>query len=82
MLILGAGMVLASVWAFMDPSLPNYLRGLVVAGVLFMLVGIDGVVKALREYSMTIYEGGFEYSTITENRLVRWSEVARYGKRS
>ena len=73
--ILGMGMVMASVWAFMGQSLPNYLRAFVVAGVLFALVGIDGVVKALREYSITLYEGGFEYSTITENRLVRWNEV-------
>jgi hypothetical protein len=75
MFLLGMGMVAASIWAFMDPSLPNYIRGFVVAGVLFAIVGIDGVIKALREYNITLYEGGFEYSTISENRIVRWNEV-------
>jgi hypothetical protein len=75
LVILGVGMTLASAWAFIDPSLPNYIRGFVVAGVLFAIVGIDGLIKALRQYRLTIYENGFEYSTATENRLVRWSDI-------
>jgi hypothetical protein len=49
LVILGVGMTLASAWAFIDPSLPNYIRGFVVAGVLFAIVGIDGLIKALRQ---------------------------------
>ncbi len=75
LLILGVGMTFASLWAFIDSSMPNYIRGFAVAGVLFAIIGIDGVIKALGRYCMMIYEGGFEYSSTTENRLVRWSDI-------
>jgi Family of unknown function (DUF6585) len=74
--ILAAAVTLVSIWSYVDPSAPSWLRPYWVAGGIFLLVTGGAVINGLREYQVDIHEQGFVYSTVFETANVRWEDVS------
>jgi len=79
MFALGIAGMMAGAWAILTIRPPSDLRGLgaggIIAGGLFILGSLEGLINAFRDYEIIIFERGFKYSTIMESRAVRWEEV-------
>jgi hypothetical protein len=73
--IVAAGITLVSVWSYVDPNAPAWLKPFWVAGGILLLVTGGAIFNALREYQVDIREQGFVYSTVFETVNVPWSDV-------
>ena len=74
--ILAAAVTLVSVWSYVDPNAPSWLRPYWVPGGIFLLVTGGAVINGLREYQVEIHEQGFVYSTVFETVNVHWEDVS------